>query len=98
MVWVLDRVGIMVRFDQPWVLAHDAAEHFRGPMRIGTLIRGSHGTKAMQRSVATNSATAKATKIRPLKTRWLKKMASPQSLAPTVRLASGNAGRMRVAV
>ena len=48
--------------------------------------------------IATKPATAKATKIRPTKIRRLEKMEPPQSTAPTVRLASGNGGRMRIAV
>ena len=48
--------------------------------------------------VAIEPAPAKTTKIRPVKTRQLEKRTAPQSLAPTVRLASGNGGRMRIAV
>ena len=48
--------------------------------------------------VATEPAPAKTTKIRPIKSRRLEKMASPQPLAPTVRLAPGDSGRMRVAL
>lgn len=48
--------------------------------------------------VATEPATAKTTKIRPVKTRRPVKKEPLQPLAPTVRLASGNTGRMRIAV
>ncbi len=48
--------------------------------------------------VATEVALAKATKIRPIKTRRLVKKAPVQSLVPTVRLSSGNTDGMRIAV
>ncbi len=47
---------------------------------------------------ATKPASAKTTKIRPIKTGRLEKKHATQPLAPTVRLASGNGGRMRIAV
>jgi hypothetical protein len=48
--------------------------------------------------VAAKPAFAKTTKPRPIKTRRLQKTESPQPVAPTVRLVSGNTGRMRIAV
>jgi hypothetical protein len=48
--------------------------------------------------VATQPATAQTTKIRPGKTRRPVKKEPVQSLAPTVRLSSGNTGRMQIAV
>ncbi len=49
--------------------------------------------------VTTIDATpAKTTKLGQIKSRLRKKMPSPQPVAPTVRLVSGNTGRMRIAV
>ncbi len=48
--------------------------------------------------IATETMPAKTAKTRPNKIRRPKKKEPIQSLAPTVRLASGNTGRMRIAV
>jgi hypothetical protein len=49
-------------------------------------------------SVSVHPAVPETPGIRPIKSRRPVKMESPQPLAPTVRLASSNPGRMRIAI